>query len=310
MGKRLNSFWNHFVVKNAKFGTIGILVALALVTPFVCSATPQSEVIETIEPHGRINWSRWMIYAVEITGPVSENREESKGETSVETDPLLFSDLFSTMKSVRIDSSTRLSDLIKQRSMIYSQLWGMIRSAEVVKREYLSNGAVELTLAFDMKGGFSQLALPAEIQPVPHIRTLKEPTHENQSRNGRSGSGTERDIAEIYTGLVLDARGLSAKPCMAPKIISESGQEVYGPAYVSREFAVQKGMAYYTCDLDAGKESARLGDRPVLVRALRTGGANRSDFVISNADAANIQGASRHLEFLKECKVAIVIDSW
>lgn len=228
-------------------------------------------------------------------------------ETTTETDPVPFSNLFSTIQCVRINSTTRISDLIEEGSMVCNQLRGMVRKAEIVKREYLTNGAVELTLAFDMTGGFAQLALPSDIQPVPQIRTLKAPD-EQPALDQSDGDDDAENEGETFTGLVLDARGLSAKPCMSPRIICESGEEVYGAAYVSREFAVQKGMALYTRDLDAAKENQRIGKTPLLVRALRTCGPGRCNFVISNADAAKIQGASNHLEFLKECKVAIVID--
>ena len=47
------------------------------------------------------------------------------------------------------------------------------------------------------------------------------------------------DLAELN---IIDAKGLNAKPAMSPKVVDENGQEVYGSAYVSREFAVQQGM--------------------------------------------------------------------
>jgi hypothetical protein len=112
----------------------------------------------------------------------------------------------------------------------------------------------------------------------------------------------------VLTGLVVDARGLAARPAMAPKITDEAGQEVYGSAFVSREYAVQQGMSGYGKDLETSKQNQRVADNPLTVRGLRSDGPGRSDIVISNAEAAKLRNASEHLSFLKKCRVMIVVD--
>jgi len=269
---------------------ITVCIALALFPALAVGTEQPGALIEVIDSQARIDWSKWVIYVTELGG--------GNGDGS---NPLPVSNLFSTIQKIRIDGSTQVSDLIRQESMVRNQLQGMIRQAEVVKRGYLSNGVVELTLAFDMRGGFAQLALPADIRPVPQIKTLGKPA-------SQTAEDDEAASTRTYTGLILDARGLSAKPAMSPKIVSEAGDEVYGPTYVSREFAVQKGMVQYTCSLESGKDSPRAGCMPLLVRALQTQGLNRCDFIVSNADANEIQGEHMNLRFLKECQVTIVID--
>jgi hypothetical protein len=95
---------------------------------------------------------------------------------------------------------------------------------------------------------------------------------------------------------------------MSPKILDERGKEVYGSAYVSREFAVQQGMAAYAKDLTASQTNPRVTDQPLTVKGLKTKGPGRSDVVISNADADSIRSASENLSFLKKCRVMIVLD--
>lgn len=270
---------------------IALCMALTIFPALAVGAAQPGAVIEEIDSQARIDWSKWVVYVTELDGG------NCNGGNAV----FPVSNLFSTIQKIRIDGSTRVSDLIRQGSMVRNQLHGMIRQAEVVKRGYLSNGAVELTLAFDLKGGFAQLALPADIRPVPQIKTLGRPASK------AAGSG-EVGASRTYTGLILDARGLSAKPALSPKIVSEAGDEVYGPTYVSREFAVQKGMVQYTSNLESGKGSPRAGCTPLLVRALRTEGLNQCDFIVSNTDANEIQGEHMNLRFLKECQVTIVID--
>jgi hypothetical protein len=108
--------------------------------------------------------------------------------------------------------------------------------------------------------------------------------------------------------MVVDARNIQAVPVLAPKILDEKLEEVFGPAFVSREFAVQHGMVRYTTDLLKAKLHPRVSVRPLIVKALKTIWPGRCDFIISNADAAKLRSASEHLLFMRECRVVIVLD--
>jgi hypothetical protein len=169
----------------------------------------------------------------------------------------------------------------------------MIQGAEVVKQEYLSDGTIEITMAMSLRGGFSQLVLPDEIKSLESVKPVMTPMKHSSA---------------VYTGLVVDARGLSARPAMSPKILDETGQEVYGSAFVSREYAVQQGMSGYAKDIAAAHRNQRVTDNPITVKGLRTEGLGRSDIVISNADASALRSASENLSFMKKCRVMIVVD--
>ncbi len=271
------------------------LLVLGLTAP--CFAAEEDEFVEKVDNYGHINWSQWVIYANGIgtvPGKDSNKNQEKSITPNTEADP--FSNLFATIRKVRIDSSSLVEDLIRNSSMIENQLRGMVKEAEVVKREYLSNCTMEVTLAFKMKGGFAQLALPPGIKSVPQIKAL------------RSNEITPLSTTPAYTGFVLDVRGINAVPSMSPTIEDESGKEVYGSAYMSREFAVQQGTVVFERDLKSAQNNPRVAGNPLIIRALRTQGPCRCNFIISNADALKVQGASENLLFLKKCKVIIVID--
>ena len=107
---------------------------------------------------------------------------------------------------------------------------------------------------------------------------------------------------------MVDARSIGAKPAMIPLILDEKGEEVYGPAFVSREFAVQEGMSGYEGRLKIAQDSARVAPNPLTVKGLRTQTQAPTAIVISHADAAKIRSTSENLSFLKECRVIIVVD--
>jgi hypothetical protein len=271
-------------------------------------AAERQEVVEKVGGHGCINWSLGTIYAKGIGSAHEKAHEKTRGQSTEQMAKAdTYSNLFETVKGVRIDSSSHVKDLVAKSNMVLVQLKSMVREAQIVKREYLSNGTEEVTLAFKMVGGFAQLALPEGIKQVPEIKTITgRPVKEESDKEPEPYSPSSEPI--VYTGLVLDARGLKAMPAMSPRIISESGEEVYGSAYVSREFGVQQGMTAYDRDLNSAQNNARVSGNPLTVKGLRTHGPGRCDFVISNADALEILSASENLLFLKKCRVVVVLD--
>jgi hypothetical protein len=97
-------------------------------------------------------------------------------------------------------------------------------------------------------------------------------------------------------------------PALAPRVLDENGEEIYGPAFVSREFAVQLGMAGYTTDLSAALSDPRVMDHPLLIKAVKSQGPGRCDLVVSVSDANRLRCNFNHLSFLKRGRVIIVVD--
>ena len=111
-----------------------------------------------------------------------------------------------------------------------------------------------------------------------------------------------------YTGMVIDARGIQARPAMSPRVFDEDGNEVYGSANVDREYAVQQGMSGYARDLNAAQSNQRVTANPITVKALKTNGPGRSDLIIGNADAQQIRASAENMSFMKKCRVMVVLD--
>jgi hypothetical protein len=109
------------------------------------------------------------------------------------------------------------------------------------------------------------------------------------------------------SGVVVDATGLDATPAMAPKILDEDGEEVYGTTKVMRQYAMQQGVVGYHNNVARASEDERVAGNPLVVRALRTTGPNGCDLIISNQDARQIRQAASNLPFLDECRVMIVL---
>ena len=289
----------------ANLPAVVVLATLVFSLATECLGTEENDVVEEVGVHGHINWSKGLVYAKGTASSPERNSEKSLDPSLPTQKAVLASaSLFEAVKGIRIDASSQVKDLVENSDMIREQLWGMVKRAQVVKREYLSDGTLEATFAFQMMGGFAQLALPPEIKHVPEIRTIP-----NRSFELEESKGNPSLVPPVCTGLVLDARGLQGMPAMVPRIVNENGEEVFGPNHISREYAVQRGAVAFETDLESARNNPRVMNNPITVRGLRTQGPSQYNFVISNADAWKIQSASENLLFLKQCRVIVVLDS-
>jgi hypothetical protein len=210
-----------------------------------------------------------------------------------------YRNLLEVTKGVRVDSTTIVKDFTVESDIINAQVEGLVKGAKVVNQEYMSDGTVEVTVRMPLSGNFSQVVIP---KALDRRRSMAPPDIPP------SAPTTPAPAGEVFTGMVVDARGLQTRPAMSPKILDENGKEVYGSMNVDREYAIQQGMSGYARDLTAAQSNPRVTNNPVSVKGLKTEGSGKSDIVISNSDAEKIRGASDNLLFLKKCRVMIVLD--
>lgn len=278
-------------MKNLHLPTAWVLAVL-LLFPLASSGSDLA-LIES-SGSGSVNWTEGYIEAKGIGAPPEKYYGKPNARPlamrAAKLDALR--NVLEVINGVRIDSTTLVRDFTIESDLIRTEVEGMVQGAQEVDTQYMSDGTVEMVMRVPLRGQFSEIVLPKDIQQVGSITTAAVP----------------KENTGIYTGLVVDARGLNARPAMAPKVVDETGQEVYGSAFVSREFAVQQGMSGYAKGLEAAEKNERVTDNPMTVKGLKTEGPGRCDIVISNADAARIRNAAEHLSFMKKCRVMIVVD--
>jgi hypothetical protein len=95
---------------------------------------------------------------------------------------------------------------------------------------------------------------------------------------------------------------------MSPKIYDPEGKEVYGSAYVSREFAIQQGIVGYVKTVDQARENDRVKGNPAVVKAVSAKGPSKADLVLSKEDAEQLKTLSQQQTFMREARVMIVLD--
>lgn len=296
-----------------RFVSMAVLSGILLLwtsAAFCQNAISMSEWVEKVG-QGSVNWSAGYIEAVGIGAPP----DRSLGKINARPMALraakvdAYRNLLEITKGVQIDARTTVKDFTVESDIINTQVEGMVKGAQIVDQQYMSDGTAEVKLRMPLYGELSKIMIPLSIQkrkevPPPPVAAPAPPPAPAVT----APAPPPPPVGVTYTGLVVDARGIQARPAMSPRIYDEDGKEVYGSANVDREYAVQQGMSGYARDLTAAQSNQRVTANPVTVKGLKTGGAGRSDVIISNADAQQIRASAENASFMKKCRVMIVLD--
>ncbi len=251
------------------------------------------DVETSVGSSGKVDWTTGVITAVGIGAPPAQpaNAAQARAMAERAAQVVAYRNLLEAVKGVRLDSTTTVENFMVTSDVIRTQVSGFVQGAMVMDKKYMSDGSVEVTVGMKLTGALADSLLPKQ-PPAPPTGIVTTP--------GAAG--------QTFTGLIVDARGLGIKPAMAPKVLNEDGKEVYGSAWINRDWAVREGMAGYLKDPLQAQQNPRVTDKPLLVKAVKASGDARVDVVISNADASMIHGATQNLSFLEKCKVIILVD--
>jgi len=285
-----------FIKRSAAF-------VIIVLTVFACVAGNSSaqllgsikDVEQPVGSSGKVDWTTGVITAVGIGAPPAQpaNAAQARAMAERAAQVVAYRNLLESVKGVRVDSTTTVENFIVTSDVIRTEVNGIIQGAMIMDKKYMSDGSVEVTVGMKLTGALADALLPKTL-PTP-------PT-------GLTGSLAPATPGQLYTGLIVDARGLGVRPAMAPKILNEDGKEVYGSAWISRDYAVREGMAGYLKDPVQAQTNPRVTDKPLMVKALKVAGDARVDMVITNADAAMLHSASENLSMLQKCRVIILVD--
>ncbi|MEW6544362.1 MAG: hypothetical protein AB1411_12235 [Nitrospirota bacterium] len=252
------------------------------------------DVIESMGTTGSIDWTKGVVTATGLGAPPENAVNRAQARAMAERAAFLVAtrNLLEVVKGIRVDSATLVENFIVTSDVIKSEVSGFVQGAQIMKKQVNPDGSVEVLVGVRLTGDLLNTLMPRETgggEPIPVPPTMAVPS-------------------AAFTGLIVDARGTGVRPAMAPKIRNEEGREVYGSAFVNRQYAVEQGMVGYLKDVGAAQGNPRVTDRPLLVKAVRTDGPNKTDLVISNSDAQVLHSMKEHLTFLEKARVMVVLD--
>ena len=283
------------VRRTAFFAVIIAIIVFISGSVFAQLVGTIKDVVDPVGSTGKVDWTTGVITAVGIGAPPAQpaNPAQARAMAERSAQVVAYRNLLEAVKGVRVDSTTTVENFIVTSDVINTQVNGIIQGATIMDKKYMSDGSVEVTVGMKLTGALADALLP------------KTPLTPPAGSTGTLAPGTP---GQLYTGLIVDARGLGVRPAMAPKILDEDGKEVYGSAWINRDYAVREGMVGYMKDPAAAQANPRVTDKPLMVKALKVSGDARVDTVISNADATMLHNASQNLNMLEKCRVIILVD--
>ncbi len=276
--------------------------------------------VQPVGNAGSVDWTQQVIRCTGIGAPnpdVHPAAQRAGALRAAKQDALR--NILETIKGIYLTSETVVENAMVVSDVIKSKIEGRIRGYRIVDTRYMSTGDVEIDVEVPITGVILDALLPGEFgggklitggqllcplcgQPWPEGKPV--PQGVKLVRSGGAGEST----SSVYTGLIVDAKGLGVRPAMAPKLIDENGEEVYGSRFVSRKYAVDIGMVGYEKDINRARMNERVADNPLIVKGIKASGPNKTDIVISNSDALKIHNAAANMNFLQHCKVMFILD--
>lgn len=244
---------------------------------------PSVHVVETL-PHGQVDWTEGALLSrSSATGTTLRGARALTDQAAVQA---ARQGLWRELEQVRLDARQMLGPAVLQAESQRHALEALIAQATVVETRYLPGGTVETAVRLPFAGRLTAMLLAPSSAGMPDSTSSSEAPH---------------------TGVVIDARGLAIQPALLPRIVDESGQSLYAPEVVDVEAAVQQGYVAYAKAFDQAPAQARIGERPLVLRALRVAGDSRVDLVLSQAEATRIRDYAATRRLVRQCRVLIVM---
>ena len=247
---------------------------------------------------GDIDWTQQSVTATGIGAlnpklPQSAQRKNALRAAQLDA----MRNMVETLNGVVLTSETTVENAMVNSDVIKTRVEGIVKNFRFTsKPRYMSDGSVEIDMEMLLTGKVGDALLPEQMgEKKPAFASL--PSNFNYSE------------PQPWTGLIIDATEVSGvEPAMVPNVLDESGEGVYGQDFVPRESAVNYGVAQYAKSVDdARRMTDRVGANPLVIKAIRASGLNKSDLVISDKDVETVATISDNTDVYEQCKVVIVI---
>jgi hypothetical protein len=216
---------------------------------------------------GGVNWEGQVLKATGSGAPDMKATNPAQARLGAERAAQMdaFRNLLAQAKGIQISSGRTVGDELA-RDEIRGRVEGVIRGFKVTAKRYFSDSGVEIDVEVP-------LAALAEVLVDPGTHTFPVKT-EGPAKN---------------SGLVVDASGLDVVPALTPRLLDETGKPLYG------------GNVAYVNGLEAARKHARVGDRPLVLKASRVDG---TDLVLSAEEVKKLSDSN--FARLSEGRVVIV----
>jgi hypothetical protein len=236
--------------------------------------------------------------------------------------------LLESVQGVRVEGITIVDKLMLESDIIKSSVQGLLRGSVISDRRPQADGTCEVTLTAPLAGNFatqvyteifdekdneglSDLVLDGSRWLASIINAIsfdlitqayaettdswQEPLNNLAQRisaletllSARPKLTIAKDLGP--TGLVIDARGSNFIPSMSPKIRKLRAGIIY-PNAKHQKTRTNRGqlVSLFTRQLDTARQHPVVGERPLVLKALRTWGKTRTEIVLGTESSERL----------------------
>ena len=285
---------------------------------------------------GYIDWDNNVVYAVGDGVPPQDAVSPAQARVRAKRAAIdeAMARLLESIKEVRVDAESTTRNFINENRTVHTRVSGMVKNAEIVELRQAEDGSYQIKMKMPIHGpkGISIALLPVEMNKVAKVgivtRTVRQepaqakeqvvpshtavikvtPKQPKEVGSQAESSGPESKKVTAFTGLIIDATGLNASPALYPNVKTESGKVIYNLTIADPNSTVEDGLCTYKKSLDQAKKVPRVGNNPIIVKAVGVGGKYKVDLVVLDQDGEEIIQADIKTAFLKEANVVVVVD--
>ncbi len=242
-----------------------------------------------------VDWRR-MELVVSAASSISEeetgNAADWQYAAQQHAEELLFENFIRAMNNLRVDAYRTAADIIRADYTKNQHLYTYYVGVKKSKIQYIQQDVIiEKSFPLFGENGFLHILFEAGYD------TGDFPTYNRFVHS------------TIFTGLIVDARGLGKQPAAAPRIFDNNHTLVFSPDLMYPENFRKWGAVQYTDDPNDQSTGMRIGDNPYRVVAVHDDRLIETDIAISGDDAQVLLQNKNSRENLMQGKVLIIVDS-
>lgn len=265
---------------------------------------------QELSPAGIVDWEAGMITARgQGVAPAGvDGQEQAQALARRAATMTARRSLFGLLCDVQIDAATTVCAAMNADGRVAARVQGLVQNSHLVDAAPLPDGPVVVTVDLGLRGALADALLPpaSRFGARTGVAALAQPAPD-------AAPGPEADAPPVvpmepYTGLVVDARGLGARPALLPRLVDGQGCELYGPGVVSRELAVGSGLAVYVRDPGTARAHSRVAGNPLMLRARAATGPGRTDLVLPDEVVEGLLALPETARLLAQARVLLVLD--
>ncbi|HKM17883.1 MAG: hypothetical protein GX228_01015 [Firmicutes bacterium] len=191
---------------------------------------------------------------------------------------------------------------------------GLLLKLTRLYRGLAFNDITEMNVVFEAPKGFvrAEVVIDGETDPKQRLISFARLNRFDPDRNTELASMIFNE--QVYTGLIVDARGLGLERGMSPRIWSEAGEMIYGGVAAPYDYVQDTGVILYGTQL-----SEELMQRvsipgilsyssPLVVKAKAVKGQPRTGVVVDQDSAERIIDLIKNYDFFAHYAVVFLVD--